>query len=397
MLAARFRRWLKSALISTHSIWRRESVMNSAKVSSKLRISLLVASMILVLGLAACGSDDDDGGSDETVSGSGTGESLASVPEGGEVSTEEFKTDPPWTIGYADASLSNSWRVFAWQYLQAEADAWDVEEVIHANANDSTPKQVADIENLVNRGVDCMIVAATSDTALNPAIQAASQDVPVVIMERAVQTEDYTSFAALNAVDMGEKQAQSVVDALDGEGKIVILEGIEGTGPVTETLEGMHNVLDEESGIEVIATEYTDWSRDEGKRIMENLLQANPQIDAVLADSGLQQVGAFEAVQEAGRLDEIKAWTGDSVQGWMRIVDQNDLPGIVVDRPTIMGANSMALCAAILEGQPVPKVWQTENKVIQPDEITEYIAPESPGSEEWWDWWNLPKKWLPKA
>jgi ribose transport system substrate-binding protein len=369
--------------------------MNSANGRFRLRLALLLAALTAVLGLAACGSDDDSS-SDGSVSGGGGGESLARVPKG-DVDTSEYKADPPWTIGYADASLSNSWRVFAWQYLQAEADAWPVDEVIHANANDSTPKQVSDIENLVNRGVDCMIVAATSDTALNPAIAAASQQVPVVIMERAVKTEDYTSFAALNAVDMGEKQAQAVVDALGGQGNIVILEGVEGTGPVTETLEGMHNVLDENPGIEVLATEYTDWSREEGKRIMENLLQAHPQIDAILSDSGLQQVGAFEAVREAGRLDEIKAWTGDSVQGWIRLVDEHDLPGIVVDRPTIMGANSMALCAAILEGRPVPKVWQTQNQVIRPQEISEFIAPDRPGSEEWWDWWNLPNKWLPKA
>jgi ribose transport system substrate-binding protein len=369
--------------------------MNSATSRSRLRLALLLAAVTAILALAACGSDDESPSEDSV--GGGGGKSLAKLPTGGDVDTSQYKSEPPWTIGYADASLSNSWRVFAWQYLQAEADAWPVDEVIHANANDSTPKQVSDIENLVNRGVDCLIVAATSDTALNPAIAAASQQVPVVIMERAVQTEDYTSFAALNAVDMGEKQAQAVADALGGEGEIVILEGVEGTGPVTETLEGMHKVLDQNPGIEVLATEYTDWSREEGKRIMENLLQAHPQVDAILSDSGLQQVGAFEAVREAGRLDEIKAWTGDSVQGWIRLVDEHDLPGIVVDRPTIMGANSMALCGAILEGRRVPKVWQTQNQVIRPEEITDYIAPDRSGSEEWWDWWNLPKKWLPQA
>jgi ABC-type sugar transport system substrate-binding protein len=159
----------------------------------------------------------------------------------------------------------------------------------------------------------------------------------------------------------------------------------------------MHNVLDENPDIEVLATEYTDWSRESGKTIMENLLQANPQIDAVLSDSGLQAVGALEAVKAAGRLDEIKAWTGDTVQGWIRLVDDNHLPGIVVDRPTIMGASSMALCGQILEGESVPKVWQTENQVIEPDQISDYIAPNKPGSEEWWDFWNLPKEWLPKA
>jgi ribose transport system substrate-binding protein len=372
----------------------------------------LLAMVALAVVLSACGatsggsSDTTEGGSeggseavaDETASASAE-KPLTTVPEEGEmVETTNYKAEPPWTIGYADSSLSNSWRVFAWQYMQAEAAAHpQIGEVIHANANDSTPKQVSDIENLLSRNVNCLIVAPTSATALAPAITAASKDVPVVINERAVEGGEYTTFASLEAVEMGEIQAEAVAKALNGKGKIVILEGVEGTGPVIETLEGMENVLANYPEIEVLATEYTEWSRDKGKQDMENLLQANPEIDAVLSDSGLQNVGAFEAVKQAGRTAEIKAWTGDTVQGWLRIVHKENLPGIVVDRPTIVGAEAVATCVAILEGKPVPKKWATPNKVIQPNEIAKYIAPNEPGSEEWWDWWDLPKKWLPSG
>jgi ribose transport system substrate-binding protein len=365
------------------------------------RGAFTVMAIVGALALPACGAtDDDDDASTEAASTKSAEKSLVSVPtSGGEmVDTSKWKKEPPWTIGYADASLSNSWRVFAWQYMQAEAAAHpEIEDIIHANANDSTPKQVSDIENLVSRNVDCLIVAATSATALNPAIAAAQQNVPVVIMERAVETGDYTTFAALDAVDMGELQAQAVVDKLGGKGNVVILQGVEGSGPVVESLRGMNNVLDKNPDINVIATEYTDWSRETGKRVMENLLQANPKIDAVLSDSGLQNVGAFEAVKAAGRLDEIKAWSGDSVQGWLRIVDENTLPGVVVDRPTKVGAGAIAECVAILEGKPVPKIWRTQNQVIDAADIGKYVAPNKPGSEEWWDWWNLPDKWLPQG
>lgn len=317
----------------------------------------LAAFAALAIAISACGATSggsssssegsSEGGSETVAKGTTTASSekpLTTVPEEGEmVETAKYKAEPPWTIGYADSSLSNSWRVFAWQYMQAEAAAHpQIGQIIHANANDSTPKQVSDIENLLSRNVNCMIVAPTSATALAPAITAASKQVPVVINERAVEGGEYTTFASLEAVEMGEIQAEAVVKALNGKGKIVILEGVEGTGPVIETLEGMENVLNKNPGIEVLATEYTEWSRDKGKQDMENLLQANPQIDAVLSDSGLQNVGAFEAVKQAGRLSEIKAWTGDTVQGWLRIVHKENLPGVVVDRPTIVGAEAVA-------------------------------------------------------
>lgn len=379
--------------------------MNSRVVEGRRAILVALALGLAALVLSACGATDDGGGDtgggETTAAQSSSGvEPLTTVPtSGGEmVDTSEYKTDEPWTIGYSDASLSNSWRVFAWQYMQAEAEAHPgVEEVIHANANDSTPKQVSDIENLLSRGVDCMIIAPTSATALAPAISAASAQMPVVINERAVEGENYTAFASLKAVEMGELQAEAVAEALGGKGKIVVLQGIQGAGPVTENLEGMEKVLDENPGLEVIATEYTDWSRDKAKQQMENLLQANPQIDGILSDSGLQNEGAFEAVKDAGRVGEIKVWTGDTVQGWMRTVEKEALPGVVVDRPTIVGAESMALCVAILEGKPVPKLWSTENVVIDQSEMSKYIAKDVPGSSEWWDWWNLPEKWLPKG
>lgn len=385
--------------------------MKGKGILASRTVVALLAFAALALVITACGATSDSttgsgesgsSGSEEVVKGTTPASAekpLTTVPEEGEmVETSKYKTEPPWTIGYADSSMSNSWRVFAWQYMQAEAAAHpEIAEVIHANANDSTPKQVSDIENLLSRNVDCMIVAPTSATALAPAITAAAQQVPVVINERAVDGGDYTTFASLEAVEMGEIQAEAVVKALNGKGKIVIMEGIQGTGPVIETLEGMENVLAKNPGIEVLATEYTEWSRDKGKQQMENLLQAHPEIDAVLSDSGLQDVGIFEAVKQAGRLDEIKAWTGDTVQGWLRIVHKEDLPGVIVDRPTIVGAEAVATCVAILEGKPVPKKWATPNKVILPDEIAKYIAANEPGSEEWWDWWDLPKKWLPSG
>jgi len=75
----------------------------------------------------------------------------------------------------------------------------------------------------------------------------------------------------------------------------------------------------------------------------------------------------------------------------------NKLPGIIVNRPTQVGENAAKLCGAILSGEPVPRTWATPNQEIEPDQLGKYIADTSvPGSGQWWDWWNLPEKWLPK-
>jgi ribose transport system substrate-binding protein len=156
-------------------------------------------------------------------------------------------------------------------------------------------------------------------------------------------------------------------------------------------------VLAKYPGIEVLAVEYTGWSRDEGKTIMENWLQAYPQIDAVIADSGIQQQGAYEAVAEAGRLDEVKVWTGDSLQAWIRQVDSESIPAVIVNRPLTFGALAVDACAAALSGISVPKNWYDPVAALDTAALDEYIAADTPGSDEWWNWWDLPEEWLPES
>ena len=375
--------------------------------TSKWAVVLVIMALVAV----ACG--DSGGGSDTTTEGGSDTTAAASefqlredaegnqveIPQTDEMQdTSAYVTDAPWTIGYADASLSNSARVFVNNFTEWAASGYEqIEEVARTDANDSPDKQVSDIEDLLVRGVDCLIVAATSEEAVNPAIEQAMADgIPVIIQERDVTTEDFVSHINILTYDIGTIQAEAAAEMLGGEGQVVLLEGAAGTGPAEEARRGHEEVLAENPGIEILATEYTGWSRDEGKTIMENWLQAYDQIDAVIADSGIQQQGAYEAVAEAGRLDEVQVWTGDSLQAWIRQVDAEGIPAVIVNRPLTFGALAVDACAAILSGVEVPKNWYDPVEALDVAALDQYIAEDVPGSDEWWNWWDLPAEWLPE-
>ena len=90
---------------------------------------------------------------------------------------------------------------------------------------------------------------------------------------------------------------------------------------------------------------------------MENWLQAYDQIDAVIADSGIQQQGAYEAVSEAGRLDEVKVWTGDSLQAWIRQGRQRVDTGCHRESPAHLWCPCGRCLRRGLSGSSVPKNW----------------------------------------
>jgi len=367
----------------------------------------------MALVAAACGDGEGEGASTSAGEEPATtaGEPGTTTGEAGEfqmrveipqtedmVETAEYQTDPPWVIGYSDASLTNSARVFINQFaLWAASEYPEIEEVARTDANDSPEKQVSDIEDLLVRGVDCLIVAATSEEAIDPAIeQAMAEGVPVVIQERDVTTDDFVSHINIRLDDLGRLQAEGAAELLGGEGQVVLLEGV--AGSAAELSRRAHEeVLAEYPGIEILATEYTGYSRDEGKTIMENWLQAYDQIDAVIADSGIQQQGAYEAVAEAGRLDEVRVWTGDGLQAWIRQVDSEQIPGVIVNRPLTFGALAVDACAAILSGTPLPHIWYDPVEALDTANLDQYIAEDVPGSDEWWNWWDLPEEWLPES
>jgi len=371
--------------------------MNASRTG--LRRALALAGSLLLLSgmLAACGRGGDDG--EKASANSEDFKSRVEVPTTDDmVDADEFKKDPPWTIGYADASLSNSARVTIWQFTQWAASEYpQIDEVVRTNADDNPNTQVSNIQDLISRQVDCIIVAATSQDAVNPAIEAAtSAGIPVVIQERDVTTDKYTSFVNAKTKDIGILQAEAAAEMLGGKGNVVLLEGAAGVGAAEETRKGHEEVLAKYPDIKVLDTAYSGWDRATGKSTMEDWLQTYPEIDAVISDSGIQNMGAYEAVEAAGRTDEIKVWTGDSLQAWIRLVNEKSIPGAIVNRPLRFGAEAVDACANLLAGNDVPRIWLDPVEALDMDNLDQYIAPDTPGSDEWWNWWDLPEEWLPE-
>lgn len=356
--------------------------------------AVLTGVVALSLTLAACGrGGSDDKGSDEAF------KTRIEVPQTDKmVDSAKYKKDGPWTIGYADASLSNSARVGIWQFTRWAASEYpQIDKIVRTNADDNPNQQTSDIQDLVSRGVDCLIVSATSQEAVVPAIEAAeASGVPVVIQERNVDTEKYTVFVNSITRDIGRLQAEAVAKTLNGKGNVVLLEGLAGNGAAEEARKGHDEVLKKYPGIKVLDRVYSGWDRAVGKSTMEDWLQTYPKIDAVISDSGIQNMGAYEAAEAAGRLDGIKAWTGDSLQAWIRLVNDKKVPGVVVNRPLRFGALAVDACANLLAGNDVPREWLDPVEALDMTKLQDFVAEDVPGSDEWWDWWDLPEEWRTK-
>jgi ribose transport system substrate-binding protein len=136
--------------------------------------------------------------------------------------TSAFKKDPPYVIGFSNAGLGDSWRVVGVHSLEkAAAEHKDVvKQLIITDAGHDDAKQIADIQDLVSRGVDLLIVSANTAEALDPAVtQATEAGLPVVMVDRRVTSDNFVTFVTASDAMMGRLWAQWL-SRTNGKGRI---------------------------------------------------------------------------------------------------------------------------------------------------------------------------------
>jgi ribose transport system substrate-binding protein len=279
------------------------------------------------------------------------------------VDTTRYKKDGPYVIGFSNASISNSWRVGMLASIQqVAADNKDkIKRLLITDASDDPAKQVSDIQDLLQRGVDILIVSAATSDALDAIVtRAMKQGVPVVMVDRRVTSDNFVSFVTASDRVYGHMSAQWMVEKLGGKGNIVMLPGMAGVSVAETRIATAKQIFANYPGIHVLDLQYTDWSPAKGKSVMASLLQKyGDKINGVWSDHGLQGSGAIEAFVEAGRAPgTIPPITCADLNGCVKLAVQNKVPAFNYDYPPAMGGVAVKVALDVLAGKPVPHQYE---------------------------------------
>ena len=282
--------------------------------------------------------------------------------------TAKFKKNPPWTIAVANASISNVWAV-GWlhslQYVAAQHKDV-IKQLIVTDANDDLNKQVADIQDLLQRKPDLLLVRPATAQALDPSVtRAMKSGVPVVLSDRSITSDNYLSLVNADDWSLGRHMAQWIAETLKGKGNIVMIAGIAGASPAENRIKAAHEVFDTYPDIKILDLQYTDWSPAKGKTVMAALIQKyGKQIDAVWSDHGLEGSGAIEAFVDAGYKDgEIPPITCADLNGCLTLAVKHKVPLMNFDYPPKMGGVSLEVALSVLRGVPVPKHYVISSEI----------------------------------
>ncbi|MCG9093664.1 ribose ABC transporter substrate-binding protein RbsB [Laribacter hongkongensis] len=297
---------------------------------SKLMKSLMAGA--LVFAVAACSKQ---------------GPETAQAPDAG---TDGGKP----AIGLAVSTQSNPFFVTLKKGAEEEAQKQGLT-LITVDAQDDPAKQIASIEDLIQKKVKVILVNPTDSDAVVGAVKAANAaGIPVVTLDRSVNGGEVASHVASDNVAGGKMAAEYLLEKIGNQGDVVELEGIPGASAARERGQGFHDVIDQAKDVKVVGRQPADFDRAKGLSVMENILQANKNVKGVFAHNDEMALGAVQALEAAGMKD-VTVVGFDATDDAVNAVKAGKMSATVAQKPELIGKTAVDAAKKIIDGQPVDK------------------------------------------
>lgn len=311
------------------------SFLKEDKFMKMKKLAALALAAVMALGLVGCGGASIEGEGESESSDGGNG-----------------------SIGLSVSTLSNPFFVTLAEGAEAKAEEMDAELIV-VDAGDDAAKQTSDIEDLISKNISVLIVNPVDSDAVAPAVETAiSKGIKVIAVDRVVNgVEVDCSIASDNVA--GAAMATEYLVELVGEGaEVAELEGVTGASATIDRGEGFHSVADEK--LNVVAKQTASFDRAEGMSVMENILQAQPNVKGVFAHNDEMALGALEAIGDK----DIVVIGFDATDDALASIAEGGMAATIAQQPDLMGATAVETALKLIAGETVEKELPVEVKLV---------------------------------
>ena len=346
-----------------------------------LRIrGLLLMVVLFGLVVAACAPP----GAQTEGQGSGGGGEKAQQ-DVAQASGDVCKVNPPdltmkeAVIGFSSPEKEvNPFRIAETESIRSEAEERGVKKFVYTNANSQASKQISDIRDMIAQDVDAIIVGPLLEEGLAPALNAAKEaKVPVFLVDRetaGTPCEDYITFMGSDFLQQGEQAAKLMADLTKEKAKVAVLEGTPGASVTIDRTEGFEKELKQYPNMEIVASQTGEFLRTKGQTVMEQLIQANPEIDAVYAENDEMALGAIQALKDAGKDpgQDVKVVSIDGTRQAVQAITTGDINTVIETNPRF-GPLAFDTIEKFLAGKPIPQRIIVQDDIYTPDNAQEKL------------------------
>lgn len=347
------------------------------------KVLALGLSAAMVLSMTGCGGST---AADTTTAAATAAATTAAAATEAKTEDTAGSGGEGYVVALCNYSIGNSWRAQMEQEFVAEAEklkaAGTVSEYYITNSNEDINKQISDMQDLITKKVDAIVITAASPTALAPVVEeAAEAGIKVVSFDNVVETDEQVATVGIDETEFGRIGAEWLADKLGGKGKIVVLNGVAGTATDSARWGGAEEVFKQYPDIEVLGSANAGWDYAQGKAAMESMLSAYPEIDGVWSQGGAMTQGAIDAFIAAGR--DLVPMTSEGNNGAIRAWIENSDKGlscIAPSNPTYTSAEALRTVIKALNGEDVPSQVTMEIETVTEENVYDYYKEDMPDS-----------------
>ncbi len=285
-----------------------------------------------------------------------------------------------YAVGFAQSESNNPWRIAETASFEATAAecGWDL---IVTDAGGSAAKQVSDVDSMIAQGIDVLFLPPREEDPLIPAVmRAKGAGIPVFLVDRSVNPEvaqagrDYVSFLGSDFIDQGRRVAEWVIANHEGEGRIIELEGTTGSSPANDRKQGFDEAIAADPRFTILESRSGDFARDEGRQVMETLLQAHPDVNIVYAHNDEMAIGAIQALEAAGRTpgEDVLVVSIDGTRDALQAIIDGKM-GVTVESSPFFGPLACDTMRRYAAGETIEPWVQVEDRIFTAENAAEHI------------------------
>jgi len=273
------------------------------------------------------------------------------------------------------STLNNPWFVVLGESAAGRARELGYDATIFDSQNNSA-KEAEHFDNIIAMGYDAILFNPTdADGSVLNVKRAKEAGIPTFCMDREINSRDAAVTQLLSDNFTGcVKLGQYFVRQMNKKGNYVEILGLVGDNNTWNRSNGFHSVVDEFPNLKMVAQQSADFDRNKAMDVMETIMQANPEIDAVFCGNDAMAMGAYQAVLAAGKADEVKVFGFDGARDAVNGVADGKIEATVMQFPVLMSRTSADLAHQYLNGKrDFSSKTPVEVILITPENIEEYL------------------------
>lgn len=236
---------------------------------------------------------------------------------------------------------------------------------------DNVEEQIRILEDIINKGVDGVVLAPTNTQAIAVGIKKLNEaGIPVVYDNTMGSGGDYVAYVGVDNIKVGEVLGEEMLKRMGTKGRLLVLEGVPGQQTSDDRIKGIKNVLAKNTGIEA-QIQTAHWQMAEGQTVAQDILQRWPDLKGVVGVGGNMSEGAAEAITSAGKKD-IVIGSFDVQEPTVKAMQSGKVAFTISQDVRNQAYYSVAAMVKCLNGEAVPQQIRTNVKIVTPDIAEQY-------------------------